>query len=167
MAAWFWYAVVAAVLYGAHQIFTRMAADHIGEGLGGFVVEASAAFSILIYLGILWFSGRWNQQSSAQGVFYSVLTGICVGYWWQTGAATRDYFYAGAVIEREINERLVLGAELFGNSPREHGVRSELAFNVGGTLKLNEHLNLLFSGGRDIVGDTQAMTYIGLQLLTK
>lgn len=79
MAAWFWYAVVAAVLYGAHQIFTRMAADHIGEGLGGFVVEASAAFSILIYLGILWFSGRWNQQSSAQGVFYSVLTGICVG----------------------------------------------------------------------------------------
>ena len=67
MAAWFWYAVVAAVLYGAHQIFTRIAADHIGEGLGGFVVEASAAFSILIYLGILWFSGRWNQKFSAPG----------------------------------------------------------------------------------------------------
>jgi len=32
VAAWFWYAVVAAVLYGAHQIFTKMAADHIGEG---------------------------------------------------------------------------------------------------------------------------------------
>ncbi len=40
MAAWFWYAVVAAVLYGAHQIFTRMAAERIGEGLGGFIVEA-------------------------------------------------------------------------------------------------------------------------------
>ena len=46
VAHWFWYAVVAAVLYGAHQIFTRMAADHIGEGLGGFVVEATAALSI-------------------------------------------------------------------------------------------------------------------------
>jgi bacterial/archaeal transporter family protein len=79
MAAWFWYAVVAAVLYGAHQIFTRMAADHIGEGLGGFVVEASAAFSILIYLGILWFSGRWNQKFSAAGFNYSLLTGMCVG----------------------------------------------------------------------------------------
>ena len=79
MAAWFWYAVVAAVLYGAHQIFTRLAADRIGEGLGGFVVEASAAFSILIYLGILWFSGRWNQKFSAAGVNYSLLTGICVG----------------------------------------------------------------------------------------
>jgi bacterial/archaeal transporter family protein len=79
MAAWFWYAVVAAVLYGAHQIFTRMAAERIGEGLGGFIVEASAALSILIYLAILGFSGRWNQKFSAAGFNYSLLTGICVG----------------------------------------------------------------------------------------
>jgi hypothetical protein len=90
-----------------------------------------------------------------------------VGYWWQTGSETRDYFYAGAVLEREINERLELGVELFGNSPKEHGDRPELAFNVGGTWRLSKHLNLLFSGGRDIVGDTHAMAYIGLQLLTK
>ena len=79
MAAWFWYAVVAAILYGAHQIFTRMAADHIGEGLGGFVVEATAAVFILCYLVFLWLASRWNQQASAQGIFYSVLTGVCVG----------------------------------------------------------------------------------------
>ena len=79
MSAWFWYAVVAAVLYGAHQIFTRMAADHIGEGVGGFVVEATAAASILLYLAALALMSRWNQQSSARGIFYSVLTGICVG----------------------------------------------------------------------------------------
>src|SRR5436305_14229551 len=79
MAAWFWYAVVAAVLYGAHQIFTRLAADHIGEGLGGFVVEASAALSILIYLVALWLFGRWGQKFSITGFNYSLLTGICVG----------------------------------------------------------------------------------------
>src|SRR5438477_2000381 len=79
VAAWFWYAVVAAVLYGAHQIFTKLAADRIGEGLGGFVVEATAALSILVYLAFLWLASRWNQQSSVQGVFYSVVTGICVG----------------------------------------------------------------------------------------
>jgi len=78
VAAWFWYAVVAAVLYGAHQIFTRLAADRIGEGLGGFVVEASAALSILIYLLILWCAGRWNQKFSGAGFNYSLLTGICV-----------------------------------------------------------------------------------------
>ncbi len=79
MAAWFWYAVVAAVLYGAHQIFTRLAAERIGDGLGGFIVEASAALSILIYLAILWFGGRWSQKFSGAGLGYSLLTGICVG----------------------------------------------------------------------------------------
>ena len=79
MSTWFWYAVVAAILYGAHQIFTRLASERIGDGLGGFVVEASAALSILLYLGMLWFGGRWNQKFSAPGFNYSVLTGICVG----------------------------------------------------------------------------------------
>src|SRR2546425_12200681 len=79
MAAWFWYAVAAAVLYGAHQIFTRLAADHIGEGLGGFAVEATAALSILLYLALLWLTNRWDQRSTSEGIFYSVLTGICVG----------------------------------------------------------------------------------------
>ena len=79
MAAWFWYAVVAAVLHGAHQIFTRMAADHIGEGLGGFVVEATAALSILLYLTFLWLASRWDQKSTLNGLVYSALTGVCVG----------------------------------------------------------------------------------------
>jgi len=79
VAAWFWYAVVAAILYGAHQIFTRLAAERIGEGLGGFVVEASAALSILIYLAFLWLGGRWSQKFSMPGFNYSLLTGICVG----------------------------------------------------------------------------------------
>ncbi|MGI8820615.1 MAG: EamA family transporter [Chthoniobacterales bacterium] len=79
MAPWFWYAVVAAVLYGAHQIFTRLASDHIGDGIGGFVVEATAALSILLYIAFLYFSGRWNQKFSSEGFWYSALTGVCVG----------------------------------------------------------------------------------------
>ena len=78
-ASWFPYAVIAAVLYGLHQIFTKLASDKIGDGLGGFVVEATAALSILLYLAWLRLSGHWNQTSSAAGVWYSVLTGICVG----------------------------------------------------------------------------------------
>src|SRR3989442_14576810 len=79
MPAWFFYAVGAAILYGAHQIFTKLAADKISDGLGGFVVEASAAATILIYLGYLRFFDEWNQTGSAPGVWYSVLTGVCVG----------------------------------------------------------------------------------------
>ena len=79
MAPWFWYAVAAAVLYGAHQIFTRLASEHIGDGLGGFVVEASAAVTILLYLAVLWLTNRWEQKFSSTCFNFSVLTGICVG----------------------------------------------------------------------------------------
>ncbi|HZI33496.1 MAG TPA: EamA family transporter [Candidatus Binatia bacterium] len=79
MNAWFWYAVGAAVLYGAHQIFTKLASERISDGLGGFVVEGSAALTILMYLVFLWFSGHWNQKGDAAGVGWSIATGLCVG----------------------------------------------------------------------------------------
>ena len=79
MAEWFWYAVVAAVFYGIHQIFTRLAADHIGEGMGAFLVEGTAAVFILLYLVFLALTNRWNQQVTTPGVVYSVVTGLCVG----------------------------------------------------------------------------------------
>ena len=79
MLPWFWYAAAAALLYGAHQIFTRLASDRIGDGLGGFVVEATAALTILCYLLALRFAGRWNQPFSSAGFWWSVATGLCVG----------------------------------------------------------------------------------------
>ena len=79
MNTWFWYAVGAAVLYGLHQIFTKLASATISDGLGGFVVEGSAALTILVYLAYLWFSGGWNQKADAAGIGWSVATGLCVG----------------------------------------------------------------------------------------
>ena len=79
MTQWFYYAVGAAILYGAHQIFTKLASEKISDGLGGFVVEGTAALTILLYLLWLRVGGTWNQNFSGAGVFWSVLTGICVG----------------------------------------------------------------------------------------
>jgi len=79
MQTWLFYAIGAAILYAAHQIFTKMAADRISDGLGGFIVEAAAAATILIYLAGLRLSGKWNQTFTAAGASYAVLTGVCVG----------------------------------------------------------------------------------------
>ncbi len=76
---WFWYAVGAAVLYGLHQVFTKLASSTISDGLDGFVVEGTAALTIVIYLGWLWFSGRWDQKWDVAGVGWSAVTGLCVG----------------------------------------------------------------------------------------
>lgn len=79
MAEWVIYAVGAAILYGLHQIFTKLASDRIGEGVGGFVVEATAALTILIYLIVLKMGGGSKQAWSAAGFWWSVATGVCVG----------------------------------------------------------------------------------------
>ena len=79
MSEWLWYAIAAAVLYGLHQVFTKLASAHIGEGVGGFVVEASAALIIALYLVYLNFFGESKQPVTGRGVFYSVITGFCVG----------------------------------------------------------------------------------------
>lgn len=79
MADWFPFAVAAAVLYGLHQVCTRLAAERIGEGVGALVVELSAAASILVYLACLWGMRQWAQPISTGGVVWSVVTGVCVG----------------------------------------------------------------------------------------
>ena len=79
MSEWFWYAIAAAVLYGLHQVFTKLASERIGDGLGGFIVELTAALIIALYLVYLKFFSEWKQPITTRGVFYSVLTGLCVG----------------------------------------------------------------------------------------
>ena len=76
---WFPYALAAAVLYGLHQIFTKLAAERISDGLGALVVEASAVATILIYLGTLYWSHRWQQTATPLGFLYAWMTGVCVG----------------------------------------------------------------------------------------
>ncbi len=76
---WIACAIGAALFYGLHQIFTKLASQGIGDGIGGFVVEATAAVTIGLYLVFLRYSGRWNQSFTSSGFSYSVLTGICVG----------------------------------------------------------------------------------------
>jgi hypothetical protein len=90
-----------------------------------------------------------------------------LGYWRQTAPGKRDYWYSGAVLERELNEQISLGAEFFGNTRTERAGRADVAFNIGGTWQLSKHVNLLFSAGRDIIGDTRVMIYVGMQILTR
>ena len=50
MASWMWLAGLAAVLYGLHQVFTKLASGHIGMGVGGLVVEATAVVTSMVAL---------------------------------------------------------------------------------------------------------------------
>jgi len=88
-------------------------------------------------------------------------------YWLQTASCQKNYWFAGAVLQHDITYRLSVGVELFGNTQKQSDSRPDIAFNIGGSFKLVEHLNLLFAGGRDIHGDSRAILYLGLQIVTK
>ena len=79
MASWLWLAGWAAALYGSHQVFTKLASGHIGSGVGGLVVETTAAATILVWLIYAKLAGTWVQPVSLRGVAWSVATGLCVG----------------------------------------------------------------------------------------
>lgn len=79
MREWLWYAIGAAVLYGLHQIFTKLASAGISDGYGGAIVETTAAVTIGLYVIAVKALGGPPQHATRSGVLYSVATGICVG----------------------------------------------------------------------------------------
>ncbi len=79
MSLWFPYAVVAALLYGLHQVFTKLAANRIAAGLGGLVLEATATLTILVYIVFLQIGTGRSQSFSRAGIWWSSMAGLCVG----------------------------------------------------------------------------------------
>jgi hypothetical protein len=70
------------------------------------------------------------------------------GYWINPGAANRNYWFAGAVLQRQITKSLALGGEVFHQTSSMVGRGGSAGFNLGGIYDFNEHTHLLFSGGR-------------------
>jgi len=71
--------LVAAVLYGLHNVFTKLASGQISDQLGGLVLELTAAFLILGHIAILGFNGTGLLDFTKGGLLFSVFAGVCVG----------------------------------------------------------------------------------------
>jgi len=86
MEFWFIAALVAALAYGLHNIFTKIAAGHVSDGLGALLLEATATLCIVIYL-IFILSDENKFSFTSRGALFSIIAGICVG------VGTVLYFY--------------------------------------------------------------------------
>lgn len=76
---WFPLAILAAVLYGLHNVFTRLASSRINDYLGGLILETTATTGIALYILYLYGREATLMEWSRMGIFYSILAGICVG----------------------------------------------------------------------------------------
>ncbi|HLY05427.1 MAG TPA: hypothetical protein VKR31_06740 [Rhizomicrobium sp.] len=86
------------------------------------------------------------------------------GYWINPG--DRNYGFAGVLLQRKLSDALLMGAEVFHQTPNVQGIPPLTGFNLGATYDFNEHQHLLVSAGRGIanVSATDQFTwYLGFE----
>lgn len=103
----------------------------------------------------------WVQTSRGR---WTVFGGA--GYWLDHGADVRNAWAGGVTGLYDVDDKLQLGAEVYGSTRRHAGERAATGFNVGGVLQLRAGLALLFSAGRglrDARASNAGAAYVGLR----
>ena len=83
----------------------------------------------------------------------------------QNTAGSRTFWYQGLTVVREVSHTLELGVEEYGNSATDEDERSSLGYNLGGTWKVADSMNVLFSAGQIVRGRHATTAYLGIQVL--
>jgi hypothetical protein len=84
------------------------------------------------------------------------------GYAYNPEPGQKSNFFGGWLLQRKINEKLILGGEVFVHGPDHDGGRTTALYNFGGYYNFTEDFQLLFSVGHTLAGDSHLIAYIGL-----
>ncbi len=103
----------------------------------------------------LWIQKSWGPWTSYGGGGEAVVP--AEGY--------NNYPFAGWLVQRQLNKKLMLGVEIFG-----HGAQGEAAgstrystmADLGGTYEFKPGFDLLFAGGRTVAGRPETYSYLAL-----
>jgi hypothetical protein len=81
----------------------------------------------------------------------------------QTGY--KNFPFAGWLLQRQLNKKITLGAELYGHGAEGEAATSTRAstmLDLGGIYEFKEGFNLLFAAGRSVYGQPETYTYLSL-----
>jgi hypothetical protein len=70
------------------------------------------------------------------------------GYWINPGPGNRNYWFTGWLLQRQVTDKLALGAEVFHQTSSMVGRGDTTGFNLGGVYDFTDHYHLLFSAGQ-------------------
>ncbi len=82
-------------------------------------------------------SGPWTTYGGA-------------GYWINPGAGNRNWWFSGILVQRQLSDRLYMGAEVFHQTADVVGGTSSTGASVGGGLTIAGPYQALFSVGRNV-----------------
>ena len=114
-----------------------------GQGLG----NGRAWFRLPVWLQKSW--GSWTSYGGGGAALNSA-------------PGMRDYPFGGWLVQRDLDSHLTLGGEVFAQGQDTDQDQGYVACNLGGSVNVNEHFSLLFSGGHSLAGDNHTLWYFGL-----
>jgi hypothetical protein len=101
----------------------------------------------------LWLQKSWGPWTTYGGG----------GYWINPGEGNRDWWQFGWLLQREINKKLTLGAEIYYKTSNRTGIDESKGYTVGAIINLTDNHHLLLSGGQDVSGPNYHSFYIAYQ----
>ena len=104
----------------------------------------------------IWLQKSWGAWQTYGGAGYNI----------DHSAGAKNHWFVGWQLQREISDRLTLGAELFYNSEEDAGEGSSTGFNIGGMYHFSEEHHLVFSAGRGLSNarlTNQFSSYLGYE----
>jgi hypothetical protein len=111
----------------------------------------------------LWLQKSWGpadrQWTSYGGGGEVVVSGA--GY----ANGYKDFPFSGLLVQRQLNKKWTLGAELFGHGAEGEAATSTRAatmLDLGGMYEFHDGFDLLFAAGRSIYGQPETYTYLSL-----
>lgn len=100
----------------------------------------------------IWLQKSWGPWTVYGGGGYAI----------NSAPQARNYGYGGLVIQRKLNEKWTLGAELARQDAAVIGSNPATMLTLGGYYNINDHISLLFSAGHSIVGEGHVQGYVGI-----
>jgi hypothetical protein len=101
----------------------------------------------------LWLQKSWGPWTTYGGG----------GYWFTSGNDNRDWWYFGWLLQREINKKLTLGAELYYKTSSKADIDESKGYTVGAIINFTDNHHLLLSAGQDVWGPNYFSFYIAYQ----
>ena len=107
----------------------------------------------------LWFQKSWGPEDT-QWTSYGGGGATVVpqdGY--------KNFPFAGWLVQKQLNKKISLGAELFGHGAEGDAAlstRSSTLLDLGGIYEFKDGFDLLFAAGRSVYGQPETYTYLSL-----
>jgi hypothetical protein len=99
----------------------------------------------------------WLQKSYGPWTTYGG-----AGYQINNAPGMKDSLFAGWLIQRQLNKRITLGAEVYHQESQAAGARQTTFTDAGGYYNFTQNFSLLFMLGHTVTGETHTVGYLGL-----